>query len=106
MAMTPEAKVKATIKKELIRIGAFHFFPATGGYGASGVPDVIGCWNGYFFGIEAKAGKGTTTKLQDMQIAKIDKADGIAIVVNESMASNIGDWLVKEIERRKIEWND
>lgn len=101
MALTPEAKVKNTIKAELKRVGAFWFFPATGGYGASGVPDVIGSLDGYFFGLEAKAGKGKTTALQDMQIKKIIASGGIALVVNESNAPNIGDWLIEEINRRE-----
>jgi hypothetical protein len=101
MAHGPEFKVKKIIKAELKSIGAFHFFPATGGYGASGIPDVVGCWRGYFFALEAKAGRGKTTPLQDMQIGKIHKADGIAIVVNESNAPTLGSWLTEEILRRK-----
>ena len=64
MAMTPEAKVKAVVKNQLKGLGAYFFFPATGGYGRSGVPDIVGCYQGEFFRIECKAGKGTTTPLQ------------------------------------------
>ena len=39
MAMTPEKKVKQTVVKILKEIGAYYFFPATGGYGRNGVPD-------------------------------------------------------------------
>ena len=56
----------------------------TGGYGRSGVPDIVGCYKGYFFAIECKAGKGTTTALQDKNIKDIEKAGGKVIVVNES----------------------
>jgi Holliday junction resolvase len=55
--MTPEAKVKRKVTDQLKLIGAYYFFPATGGYGKSGVPDIVGCYNGKFFGIECKAGK-------------------------------------------------
>jgi len=41
MATTPEAKVKAKVKAVLNKYGAYHFSPATGGYGKSGVPDII-----------------------------------------------------------------
>ena len=52
MAMTPEGKVKQVVGRKLKQLGAYYFFPATGGYGRSGVPDIIGCLDGMFFGIE------------------------------------------------------
>ncbi len=88
MAMTPEKKVKDKVAKVLKQLGAYYFFPATGGYGRSGVPDIVGCYNGKFFGIECKAGKNTTTALQEFELEKIRKAGGIALVVNEN---NVGD---------------
>ena len=56
--MTPEAKVKASVVKLLKKYDVYHFFPATHGYGRSGVPDIICCFNSLFMGIECKAGKG------------------------------------------------
>ena len=56
----------------------------TGGYGRNGVPDIVGCYKGHFFAIECKAGKGTTTALQDKNIKEIEKAGGRVIVVNEN----------------------
>ncbi len=88
MAMTPEKKVKDKVAKVLKQLGAYYFFPATGGYGRSGVPDIVGCYNGKFFGIECKAGKNTTTALQEFELEKIRKAGGIALVVNEN---NVGE---------------
>jgi len=88
MAITPEKKVKDKVAKVLKQLGAYYFFPATGGYGRSGVPDIVGCYNGKFFGIECKAGKNTTTALQELELEKIRKAGGIALVVNEN---NVGD---------------
>jgi hypothetical protein len=82
--MTPEAKVKAVVKKILTEMGAYHFSPVTGGYGKSGVPDICGCLNGYFFGIECKAGRGKTTALQERELKKISTAGGYALVVNET----------------------
>jgi Holliday junction resolvase len=83
MAMTPEKKVKQTVVKILKGIGAYYFFPTTGGYGRSGVPDIVGCYKGKFFGIECKAGKNTTTALQKIELEKIKKSGGIAMVLNE-----------------------
>jgi Holliday junction resolvase len=84
MAMTPEKKVKQKVAKLLKGVGAYYFFPATGGYGRSGVPDIVGCVDGKFFGIECKAGKNTTTALQELELKKIEESGGIAMVVNET----------------------
>jgi Holliday junction resolvase len=87
--MTPEKKVKNLVVKQLKEIGAYYFFPATGGYGRSGVPDVVGCWNGRFFAIECKAGKNTTTALQEFEIKKIREVGGVAWVVNEQNIDSV-----------------
>lgn len=81
--MTPEAKVKKKVTEILKAHGAYYFYPVTGGYGASGVPDIIGCINGRFFGIECKAGRGTTTALQEKNIKQIRDTGGEALVINE-----------------------
>ena len=83
MAMTPEGKVKKKIVEQLKTLGCYYFFPATGGYGKSGVPDIVGCYKGRFFGIECKAGKNKTTALQDNNLSAIALAGGVAAVVNE-----------------------
>ena len=84
MAMTPEAKVKKVVVKQLKELGAYYFYPVTGGYGGSGVPDIIGCYQGRFFGIECKAGKNTPTPLQEKNLTDISNNGGIAVVVNEN----------------------
>jgi len=82
--MTPEAKVKRKVVDILKSAGAYYFFPATGGYGRSGVPDIVCCWRGMFIGIECKAGKNTTTALQEKELELIRNAGGCAFVVNEA----------------------
>tara|TARA_R110000787_G_scaffold113200_2_gene222365 strand:- start:1613 stop:1912 length:300 start_codon:yes stop_codon:yes gene_type:complete len=84
MATTPEAKVKKVVVKQLKEIGAYYFYPVTGGYGGSGVPDIIGCHEGRFFGIECKAGKNKPTPLQEKNLTDIKNNGGIAVVVNEN----------------------
>lgn len=81
--MTPEGKVKAKVKKILDDIKCYHFSPQTGGFGRSGVPDIIACVNGRFIGIECKAGKGQLTELQKYNIDRINANKGLGIVVNE-----------------------
>lgn len=81
--MTPEAKVKASVVKLLKKYEVYYFFPATHGFGRSGVPDIICCMKGIFVAIECKAGKGKTTALQDRELKRIKENKGIAFVVNE-----------------------
>jgi Holliday junction resolvase len=86
--MTPEAKVKKKIVAVLKEHGAYYFYPVTGGFGRSGVPDIIVCHAGRFIGIECKAGKNKPTPLQEKNLQDIEVAGGIAMVVNED---NIAD---------------
>ena len=81
--MTPEAKVKKKVVEQLKQLCAYYFYPVTGGYGRSGVPDIIGCYEGLFFGIECKAGKNKPTPLQEKNLKEIRTAGGIDMVVNE-----------------------
>jgi hypothetical protein len=83
MAMTPEAKVKKVVTNYLKKMGAYYFYPVTGGFGRSGVPDIVACYKGLFFGIECKAGKGKTTALQQKNLDDIKTAGGFDWVVNE-----------------------
>jgi len=90
MVMTPEAKVKKKVVAQLKEMGAYYFYPVTGGYGFSGVPDIVGCYRGMFFGIECKAGSNKPTPLQDKNLTDIKKQNGIAIVINEKNIDGIG----------------
>lgn len=83
MALTPEAKVKRGVAKILDRFNVYYFFPPANGYGRQGIPDIICCIHGHFLAIECKAGKGTTTVLQEREIAKIKQHGGTVMVVNE-----------------------
>jgi Holliday junction resolvase len=83
MAMTPEKKVKDKVVRILKDEGVYYFFPATHGFGRSGVPDIICCANGRFLAIECKAGGNKLTALQAREIETIRTAGGMAIVANE-----------------------
>ena len=89
MAMTPEKKVKNAVVKQLKELGAYYFYPVTGGYGASGVPDIVGCYYGRFFAFECKAGKNTVTALQQKNIDQIKATNGIVEVINEDNQDQI-----------------
>ena len=58
--------------------------PIGTGYGNSGVPDFLVCHAGHFVGIEAKAGKGKTTALQEDNMKRIRESGGTTLVVNEN----------------------
>jgi Holliday junction resolvase len=85
---TPEGKVKADLKKILDGLGAYYFFPATGGYGRSGVPDVVGVVEGKFFAIECKAPGKKPTALQIRELKNIRKAGGVAFVYDGTLADD------------------
>ena len=105
MAQTPEKKVKDAVTKLLKQYGAYYFYPVMGGYGRSGIPDIIACYKGRFIAIECKAGKNTLTALQEAELKKIEEAKGYVLVVNEE---NIGfvdgalqtmEWIEEHNER-------
>jgi len=85
MAMTPEGKVKKKIKEYLASIGAWYYMPVSNGMGRAGCPDILVCYKGHFMAFEVKApGKiKNTTANQDREIASINQAEGIAIVVDD-----------------------
>lgn len=91
MSATPESKVKKKVVDILRAAGAYYFFPATGGYGRSGVPDIIVCFKGRFIGIECKAGDNTPTALQQRELMRIIDAGGSAFVVNEKSLNALVD---------------
>ena len=95
MAATPEKKVKAACTALLDKYGAYWFFPVMGGYGRSGIPDIVACHKGRFLAIECKAGFNKTTALQEREIAAIHKAGGAAIVVREDTLDLLESWLIR-----------
>jgi len=80
---TPEKKVKDKVVKILKELGAYYFYPVTGGFGRSGVPDIVCCLAGNFIGIECKANGNKPTALQHKNLGDIQEAGGYAFIVNE-----------------------
>jgi Holliday junction resolvase len=93
---TPEKKVKDKVKKLLNELECYFFFPATGGFGASGVPDIIVCYQGHFIGIECKAGDNKPTILQAKNLEHIKRCGGSSIVVNEENLPDLRMWLMAQ----------
>ena len=81
---TPEKKVKEKVCAKLKELGAYYFYASTGGYGASGVPDIVACYKGNFIGIECKANGNKPTALQNKHLNNIKKAQGYSMVIDET----------------------
>lgn len=82
--MANEKKVKEKVKKILKKLDCYYCMPATGGYGASGVPDILACYRGRFIGIECKSGGNRPTALQEKHLNDISHAKGQSLVIDES----------------------
>lgn len=79
-----EMKLEQKIQKEIIdaihKLGgvAFNIISASVG----GVPDIIACINGKFYGIEVKRPSRDAEPLQKFRIRQINKAGGVAFVAH------------------------
>ena len=77
-----EADIVKAILKYLKTVPHCFAWKEHGGmYGTAGIPDIIACVNGHFFGFEVKTETGKPTKLQEATIRKILVAGGTALVV-------------------------
>lgn len=61
--------------------GCFCWKEHGGMYGTAGIPDIIACIGGRFFGFEVKQPTGRLTALQRATLEKIRAAGGVAAMV-------------------------
>ena len=73
---TPEGYEKDKIKKYLDSIGAWYFCPYMAGFGKRGVPDIVACIYGRFWGIEVKREGKKPTPIQRRRMDEIIKEGG------------------------------
>lgn len=78
MSRNPESLIVNNILKELRSTGGVWFKIHGGAYQETGIPDIIGCREGQFIGIEVKTTTGKVSKRQELIISKIQKAGGKA----------------------------
>ena len=77
-----EAEIVRSIQRYLKTLPRCFFWKEHGGmYGTAGIPDIIACIDGQFFGFEVKTRTGKPTTLQEATIRKINDAGGTALVV-------------------------
>lgn len=95
--MATEKKIENEIKKYLKSIGAYIVKHHGSRYSRVGVPDLLICYLGRFYGIEVKAPDEEPTDLQLYNIKQIKKAGGVAFI-----ADNLP--IVKQVfEKAKLE---
>lgn len=82
MALTPEAKLAASVRAYLASLepDVWHVKQHGSVYTTAGIPDLLICVRGRFAAIELKAPKGKTTPAQAYQLSKIAQAGGVSIV--------------------------
>ena len=96
MARTPEAVVKAQVKKLLSEHGAYYHMPVQNGLGAPSL-DFICCHRGCYFGIETKAGNKKPTPRQENTMNQIRLAGGLAFLINEVEGlDELREWLTRK----------
>lgn len=77
-----ESQLIQNIRKYLATMPECFFWKEHGGqYGTAGIPDIIVCYKGRFYGLEAKVGKNQPTRLQAATIEQIRHAGGVVAVV-------------------------
>lgn len=99
--MTPEGRVKRDIRKILDgykKAGhpVWYFMPVP--HAHNGIPDFVICANRVFIGVEAKAGKGRMTALQERTLTEIAAAGGATLCVNEDRLQDL-DLLIRNVLR-------
>jgi len=88
-----ESSLKAKIKIDFKKLGAWIYSPCQMGYGEAGIPDQISCVPtvikqedvgktfGLFCGMEAKTYKNKPSKIQMVRLKGIAAAGGTALVI-------------------------
>ena len=99
MPSKPETRLRNAIVKQL-RIERPGYWQHVHGnvFTPSGIPDILGCHRGIFFGFEVKTpGGGDATNLQEFNLDQIRKSGGVASVIRSfDEARRLVDEAVKE----------
>lgn len=90
---TPEGRIKAAVRKLLDKYKSDldQYWPVPAGYGPSHL-DCIICYRGRFISVETKAPGKKPTPRQRARIAAVQRAGGVALVVD-------GDESLQQLER-------
>lgn len=88
-----EADVKKEIKRLLDKHGWYWWVSQVGGYGHSGVPDIMAYRKGILLAIEAKHGTNKPSALQRAFLQSIMAEQGLAFVVSDRNIQWFEQWL-------------
>lgn len=114
--MTAEKNFEGRIKSYLSRKGAWFIkYWAGAKYTKEGIPDILACVEGKFYGIEIKAPTGKPSLLQLVTLRNIRESGGIGILLYPDdlkyfiefiNGSDIGNYWYKENKKKQQEWFD
>lgn len=83
-----QGTLEAPLRKKILRTlrekypQSFWYHPAGNPMTMAGIPDLIGCYNGRFVGLEVKRPGKPLTQLQAHTLKRIAAAGGVAAVVH------------------------
>lgn len=80
-----ESAYQTKVLKYLKERGGYYENIWGGGFQASGIPDIIGCYRGVFVGFELKVGKNKPSKIQEIKVRKINESGGKAIIAYDTL---------------------
>lgn len=90
-----EKEIENSIKEYIKSCGGLCYKIHGGDlYQESGIPDLLCCWGGLFFGIEVKDPEGEPSALQLAQGVRIKKAGGHFLVAKS--VQDVKDYIEKE----------
>lgn len=103
-----ETAFKQKIERWLESIGAWYIkYWAGSKYTKEGVPDILACIKGKFYGIELKADRGRPTLLQIVNLRKIREAGGVGVLLYPKDFSQFiradSTWYAENIKKQQ-EW--
>lgn len=87
-----ETPFKTKVESLLDEHGAWYIkYWAGSKFTKEGIPDILACVNGLFFGIELKGDNGKPTLLQIVKLRKIRAAKGIGVLLYPKDLKNFED---------------
>ena len=90
-----EKAIETEIKEYITSLGGLSYKIHGGDlYQETGIPDLLCCWGGLFFGIEVKDPGGKPSAIQLAQGARIKKAGGHFIIAKS--VQDVKDYVWKE----------
>lgn len=96
--MTPEGRVKAAVRRELLgrgfwqaggprppKVHGWFYMPVSNGMGVHGIPDFVCCWGGLTFVIETKAPgrRRDVSSTQKDRLEELQAAGALTLVCDD-----------------------